>query len=98
MQGLDGNWVTVEHAAHTLGVEVATVRDWARSGSVASFREGPIHRFVRLDEVREAVYAIRGRPRGSLLQMIASNEASAGRPNAARISELQGLIRERLHA
>lgn len=98
MQGLDGNWVTVEQAARTLGIDAAMVRDWARAGSVGTFREGPSQRFVRLDEVREAVYAIRGRPRGSLLQMIASNEAAAGRPNAARISELQDLIRERLHA
>jgi excisionase family DNA binding protein len=95
---MDGTWVTVDEAAHALGIDRDTVREWARSGSVTSFREGPTQRFVRLEEVREALYAIRGRPQGSLLQMISSHAAPADAAGRARISDLQGLIRERMHA
>lgn len=95
---MDGTWVTMDEAAHTLGIDRATVREWARAGSVRSYREGPNQRFVQVEEVREALYAIRGRPRGSLLQMIASHATPAAATGAARISELQGIVRERMHA
>jgi len=97
MQGLDGNWVTVDAAANTLGVAAETLRGWCRLGAIESFREGPHARYVRLDQVQAHVYSIRGRPQTSLATLIASSEVPAG-PKGARISELQGLIRERLHA
>lgn len=95
MQARHGDWVTVEAAAHSLDVDAATIREWCRDRAVESFRDGPTQRFVRLEQVREQIYAIRGRPRPSLATLIAGNLAEKGRPSESRINDLQRLIRQR---
>jgi len=90
------DWVTVEAAAHTVGVDPATLREWCRAGDVQSFRDGPYRRFVRLDEVQQHVNLIRGRPQTSLHSLIASHAArKRGRSSEARIAAMQNQIRER---
>jgi hypothetical protein len=93
---VDGDWVTVEAAADAAGVDVETVREWCRDGHVASFRDGPSRRFVRLDDARNHGYLIKGRPQTSLRAMIAS-AASAGAQlsSESRVGELQKLVRQR---
>lgn len=98
MQAIDEGWVTVESAAHLVEMESSILVEWCRAGTIDSFRdrEGAHRRFVRLDDVRRHVEGIRGRPQTSLHSLIASRSgARPGRSSEARISELQGLIRER---
>jgi hypothetical protein len=95
---LDEGWVTVDAAARAVDVDPATLLEWCRAGAVESFRErqGAHLRFVRLDDVRQHVYGIKGRPQTSLRLLIASYAAARPGPSSeGRISELQGLIRER---
>jgi len=92
----DGDWVTVEAAARAVGADPASVLDWCRAGDVESLRDGPHRRLVRLDDVRQHTYLIKGRPQTSLHSLIASAASALGeRSSEARISEIQGLIRER---
>lgn len=95
---IDESWVTVDAAARAVEVDFATLLEWCRAGAVESFRErqGAHQRFVRLDDVRQHVYGIKGRPQTSLRLLIASHAAAQPGPSSEdRISELQSLIRER---
>lgn len=94
MRVIDEGWVTVESAADAIEVSLSTLREWCRAGSIDSFRDGPV-RYVRLDDVREHVYGIKGRPQTSLHTLIACYAGSQPRTSEARISDLQSLIRER---
>ena len=98
MQVVDEGWVTVEAAARAVDMHASTLVEWCRGGVVDSFRdrEGAHQRFVRLDDVRRHVEGIRGRPQTSLHYLIASHTSSRGSTSEARISELQGLIRDRV--
>jgi hypothetical protein len=91
---VDAGWVTVESAADAIDVSPSTLREWCRTGSIDSFRDGPI-RYVRLDDVRQHVYGIKGRPQTSLHTLIACYAGTQLRTSEARISDLQSLIRER---
>ena len=96
MKVVGADWMTVEAAAHTVGVDPATLREWCRAGDVQSFRDGPYRRFVRLDEVQQHVFLIRGRPQTSLHSLIVSHAArKRGRSSESRINELQNLVRKR---
>ena len=96
MKIVDGDWVTVEAAAHAVGVEIETVREWCRDGHVASFRDGPYSRMVRLEDARNHCYLIKGRPRTSLHALIASATSTGTRHSSeSRVSELQKLVRQR---
>jgi hypothetical protein len=97
---VDGDWVTVEAAAQAVRVDVETLREWCRDGLVASFRDGPYKRFVRLEDARQHGYLMKGgRPRTSLHALIASaTGAGAGHSSEARVTELQNLVRERAMA
>jgi hypothetical protein len=95
MQAMGPNWVTVEAAAKTVDVGAATLREWCREGVVESFREGRTGYFVRLHDVREHIYTIRGRPQTSLATLIASNARSSGHASGSLISQLQGIISRR---
>jgi hypothetical protein len=86
--------VTVESAADAIDVSPSTLREWCRTGSIDSFREGPL-RYVRLDDARQYVYGIKGRPQTSLHTLIACYAGTQPRTSEARISDLQSLIRER---
>lgn len=95
MRTSEAGWFTVEEAARAVNVSVADVREWCRDGSVETFREGPFHRYVKLEDVRLHVRMLRGEQRTSLHGLL----ASYGRESTAtgRVSELQGLVRERMH-
>lgn len=97
MRVIDEGWVTVETAAHAAGVEASTLLAWCRAGTIDSFRDrqSPHQRFVRLDDVREHIYGIKGRPQTSLHTLIACYAGAQPRTSEARISDLQSLIRER---
>jgi hypothetical protein len=97
MQVIDEGWVTVESAARAVDMNASTLVEWCRGGVVDSFRdrEGAHLRYVRLDDVRQHVEGIRGRPQTSLHYLIASHTGSRECTSEARISELQGLIRDR---
>jgi excisionase family DNA binding protein len=93
---VDVDWVTVEEAAHKVEVDVDTVREWCRSGQVASYRDGPYHRMVRLEEARSQAYLIKGRPRTSLHALIAeATGGGRGHASLAGVSQLQTIARER---
>jgi hypothetical protein len=94
MQAFDAGWVSVEAAAHALDIPASMLRQWCRDGAVESFREGPTQRFVRLDDVREQIFSIRGRPQPSLARLIAGNRG--GDSSEARIVQLQELVSSRL--
>jgi hypothetical protein len=91
---VDEGWVTVELAADTIDVSPSTLREWCRTGSIDSFRDGPV-RYVRLDDVRQYAYGVKGRPQTSLHTLIACYAGTQPRTSEARISDLQSLIRER---
>jgi hypothetical protein len=94
---IDEGWVTVETAAHAADVDASTLLAWCRDGTIDSFRnrQAPHLRFVRLDDVRQHVYGIRGRPQTSLHTLIACYAGVQPRTSEALISDLQSLIRER---
>jgi predicted site-specific integrase-resolvase len=99
VRAIEESWVTVESAARVVDVDASTLLEWCRAGTVESFRDrdGAHRRFVRLDDVRRHVEGIRGRPQTSLHYLIASHSgARVGRSSEARISDLQGMIRERV--
>ena len=94
MKVVDVGWVTVESAADSIEVSPSALSEWCRAGSIDSFRDGPV-RYVRIDDVRQHIYGIKGRPQTSLHTFIASSTAAQRRTSEARISDLQSLIRER---
>jgi hypothetical protein len=98
---IDEGWVTVETAAHAADVEASALLELCRAGTIDSVRDrqSPHQRFVCLEAVRQYVIDIKGRPQTSLQHLIASTMGTREGPSSeARISELQGLIRDREYA
>jgi hypothetical protein len=99
-------WVTVEQAAREVGISPTTIRDWYRSGTVATIAH-PSGRVVDLDQVRTRAMGFAApRPRHvnvkDRLHDGTAPKAPSGSTRVAErtinVCELQELARQRLEA
>jgi hypothetical protein len=102
MSDRDQAWVTLQEASNVIGVPMATIRDWYRSGLIESQVSSGGQRLVPLQEVQDHATGLRrdgkrgdksGPPRtAEQLQADVERESNLSRA----VVELQGMARARL--
>jgi hypothetical protein len=106
METTEQTWVTIDQAAREVGVSPTTIRDWYRSGTVATIAH-PSGRVVDLDQVRSRAmgFAAPRSHRAAVKNRVLDGRAGparAGSSTAAEVTvnvgELQELARQRLEA
>jgi hypothetical protein len=105
METTEQTWVTVDQAAREVGISATTIRDWYRSGTVATIVH-PSGRVVDLDQVRSRAMGFAA-PRSHAAVKNRVLDGRAGTPRAESslaaevtvdVGELQELARQRLEA
>ncbi|MGH2679388.1 MAG: hypothetical protein ACRDG8_02725 [Actinomycetota bacterium] len=91
---IDGASVMIEAAAELTGVDVATVRGWARSGDLIIEMRGDMET-VRLDEVRALAARQRTSSHGPLRDRLTGADESESVDEPVTIADLQELARTR---
>jgi hypothetical protein len=106
METTEQTWVTVDQAAREVGISPTTIRDWYRSGTVATIVH-PSGRVVDLDQVRSRAMGFAApRPRrGAIKDRFLDGTAPTAPVGSSldaeltvNVGELQELARQRLEA
>jgi transposase-like protein len=106
MDTTEQTWVTVDQAAREVGISPTTIRDWYRSGAVATIAH-PSGRVVDLDQVRSRAMGFAApRPRHVNIKDRMHDGTAPDAPEGStleaeltiNVGELQQLARQRLEA
>jgi len=86
--------VTIEAAAALTNVEVGTIREWARRGSIRVEARGDMS-VVQLEEVKKLASRHRSSRKGALRDRLKDAEGAERLADVVNIADLQELARER---